>query len=408
MVLLAEDVTKDVRAKREANRRERRYSQEIELAKRLQQDFFPANYQKKRIKINTRLILAAELAGDFFDIFNLGPNTIGIVMGDVVGKGIPGSLMAMSAHGMIANQAGALTPPMKVLERVSDALNRQVKSDYWYATCLYAKIHVTQLRVTYSRAGFELPLWWHHDTNEVSFLEGEGLPLGIFPGNQYATHQVTLNEGDRLLLYTDGLTDAVNPAGERFGHDRLVDLFKRYSSLCSKNLLNLIENTVNDFRGRRELLDDIALALISVVPDSWTTLTIPPYSFSEILEGLLNELSLKGIDDETMFKVKLSLDECITNAYRHGHRCDERKPITVSYLVEPGKVTMKVRDSGPGFDFGLIPDPTLEENLMSPDGRGVFLTLKVMDEVTFNDVGNEITVIKYLHTEGNASRPHGL
>ena len=397
MVLLAEDVTRDVIARREANRRERRYSQEIELAKRLQQDFFPANYQKKRIRITTRLILAAELAGDFFDIFNLGPNTIGLVMGDVVGKGIPGSLMAMSVHGMLANQAGALTPPMRVLERVSDALNHQLKSDYWYATCFYAKVHVTQLRVTYARAGFELPLWWHHDTTEVSFLEGDGLPLGIFPGNQYETHQVTLSEGDRLLLYTDGLTDTVNRAGERFGHDRLVELFQKYCNLSSKNLLNVIEHAVTQFRAGGELLDDIALALITVVPDSWTTLTIPPYSFSEILEGLMNELALKGIDDETRFRVRLSLDECVTNAYRHGHRYDDRKPITVSYLVEANRVTAKVRDCGQGFDFGLIPDPTLEENLMSPGGRGVFLTLKMMDEVTFNDVGNEITLVKYLH-----------
>lgn len=87
----------------------------------------------------------------------------------------------------------------------------------------------------------------------------------------------------------------------------------------------------------------------------------------------------------------------MTNAYRHGHRYDDRKPITVSYLVEANRVTAKVRDCGQGFDFGLIPDPTLEENLMSPGGRGVFLTLKMMDEVTFNDVGNEITLVKYLH-----------
>ncbi|HEX9745636.1 MAG TPA: SpoIIE family protein phosphatase, partial [bacterium] len=399
MVLFADNVTAEVMAQREVSKREYKYNQEIELAKRLQQDFFPENYQKKRIKISTKLLAASELAGDFFDIIHLGPNTIGLMIGDVVGKGIPGSLMAMSVHAMLMNQAGALTPPMKVLERVSDSLYHQVKGDYWYATCFYAKIHVTQLTVTYSRAGHELPLWWHCETGETEFLENDGMPLGIFGNNRYTTQQVILKEGDRLLFYTDGLTDTVNDAGERFGHERLNELFRRYSSLSQRNLLQLIEDQIAEFRGGREQLDDIAIALISVVPDSWTTLSIPPYSFPEVLEGLIDELVMRGVDDDIRFRVRLSIDECVTNAHKHGHKGDHRKPVIVSYIIEQDKLIFKVKDSGQGFDFGLIPDPTLEENLMHPGGRGVFLTLKLMDEVSFNDVGNEITVIKYLHVK---------
>ncbi|HDS30721.1 MAG TPA: hypothetical protein ENN67_06730 [Firmicutes bacterium] len=404
IVLLADDVTDEFIASKKAELREKRHAREIELAKNLQKDFFPEIYQRKRIRIVTRLIAAEELAGDFFDVLDLGPNAIGVVIGDVVGRGVPGSLMAMSVHGMIANQAGSLTPPMKVLERVNDALYHQVKGDYWYATCFYAKIHTSQLRFTYSRAGHELPLWFDSTTGEVKPLSGDGMPLGIFPDAKYTTHQIHLNEGDRLLLFTDGLTDAANMAGGRFGHDRLIELFRKNCTLSPKNLVRLIEKTVRDFRGAREQLDDIAIVLITIVPDSWTTVTIPPFSFHEIAENLLRDLDMKGTDEDTQFKIRLSLDECVTNAFRHGHRCDERMPITVSYMVESEKVTMKVRDNGYGFDFGLIPDPTLEENLMQPGGRGVFLTLKLMDEVTFNDVGNEITLVKYLHVPRKGRR----
>jgi sigma-B regulation protein RsbU (phosphoserine phosphatase) len=397
VILLGDNVTDTVISQKESEIRDKRHARELELARYLQQDFFPATYQKKRIRIITRLIAAEELAGDYFDIFDLGPNAIGIVIGDVVGRGVPGSLMAMSVHGMIANQVGALVPPMKVLERVNGALFHQVKGDYWYSTCFYAKIHTTQLRFTYARAGHELPLWYRSESGEVRTLEGEGLPLGIFPDSTYTTRQIHLSEGDKLLLYTDGLTDTVNQAGERFGHDRLIELFQKNANLSPKNLISLIESSARKFRGRRAQLDDIAIALITVVPDSWTTITIPPFSFHEVAENLLRDLNLKGVDEDTQFKVRLSLDECVTNAYRHGHRCDERKLITVSHIVESDRVLMKVRDSGEGFDFGMIPDPTLEENLMLPGGRGVFLTMKLMDEVQFNDVGNEITLIKYLH-----------
>jgi len=397
LLLLVDDVTGDVIAKQEASQRSQRHSHEIELASRLQQSFFPQNYQKKRIRILTRLIAAHELAGDFFDIFDLGPNTIGLLIGDVVGKGIPSSLMAMSVHGMIANQAGALTPPMKILERVNEGLYNQVKGDYWYATCFFAKIHVTQLKMTYSRAGHELPLWIHSDSGETTWLEGEGMPLGIFPDSRYVTQQIQLKEGDRLLFYTDGLTDTINPAGERFGHERLAELFSKHSGLSLMNLLKVLEKEILEFHATENILDDIALALLAVVPDSWTTLTIPPYTFSEVLEGLLDEMKFKGIGDDVLFKVRLSIDECVVNAYRHGHQEDERKPITIGYLIESDRLTIKIRDQGPGFDFGLIPDPTLMENLLQPGGRGVFLTLKMMDEVSFNDVGNEVTMVKYLH-----------
>jgi anti-sigma regulatory factor (Ser/Thr protein kinase) len=303
--------------------------------------------------------------------------------------------MAMSVLGMISNAQGKMTSPREVMEVVNADLVNRVKGDYWYATAFYAKIHVENLTVTFARAGHELPILWTDAEGKCRFLEGNGLPLGMFHNAEYETCQTQMGEGDKLVLYTDGLCDATNDEGERFGSKRLVDLVTRYSSLSAKNLLKVIELNVTKFMGSQPQTDDIALIIISVVPDSWNRLSIPPYTFNEVLDNIVRELTLKNVSDDVIFKVRLSLDECITNAIKHGHRSNYLEKILVSYLIDSEKIVIQIQDRGEGFDYASLPDPTVEYYLQLPEGRGVFLTMQVMDKVEFNDVGNVVTLSKY-------------
>lgn len=147
--------------------------------------------------------------------------------------------------------------------------------------------------------------------------------------------------------------------------------------------------------------DDMALAIVSVVPDSWNRLSIPPYTYNEILDNIIRELSLKNVSDDIIFKVRLSLDECVTNAIKHGHRSNYLEKVLVNYLIDSEKIVIQVKDRGEGFDYASIPDPTLEGNIHNPQGRGVFITMRLMDKVEFNDVGNMVTITKFFHPVGN-------
>ncbi len=140
MLVMAHDITEDIETRKKLTLQEKKHISQIKLAKDLQQDYFPPNFQKKRIKLATKLVSAKELAGDFFDTFDLGPNSLGVVIGDVVGKGIPASLMAMSVLGMISNAQGKMTSPMEVLAKVNAELVNRIKGDYWYATAFFAKL----------------------------------------------------------------------------------------------------------------------------------------------------------------------------------------------------------------------------------------------------------------------------
>lgn len=395
-VVEGEDKTQDIIRRKNEKQLENEYKREMEIAQGLQRDLFLTNFQKKHIDVHTHLSTADNLAGDFFSITELSPNAIGVVIGDVVGKGIPASLMAMSIHTLFMQEAKLMRPPSELLSLVNNMLYSRFKGDFWYATAFYARILVTDLTVTYSRAGHEFPLVYRAATGEVESLSGEGLPLGMFPNSYYQTHQVQLCDDDRLLLFTDGLPDAVSPMGQRLGHNRITEILKKNGNKQGKEILDEFIKEIHDFSAGYNPVDDIGIAIFAVVDDMWTTWEIPPKSFDEMLDSILIELDETGIDEDTQWDIRLALDECVMNAFEHGNEQNVDRPISVSYLIKQDSAVFKILDNGGGFAYESLPDPTLKKNIFFEHGRGVYITRKIMDEVSFNETGNEITITKKL------------
>jgi len=102
-----------------------------------------------------------------------------------------------------------------------------------------------------------------------------------------------------------------------------------------------------------------------------------------------------GYDDDQLFAVRLALEEALVNAMKHGNRLDPDLSVHVAYLVTPERVEIRVADEGPGFNPGQVPDPTVDENLERPCGRGIMLMRCYMDEVAFSASGNEVAMVKY-------------
>jgi serine/threonine-protein kinase RsbW len=109
---------------------------------------------------------------------------------------------------------------------------------------------------------------------------------------------------------------------------------------------------------------------------------------------ILSELSRHGYDEETKFAIKLALEEALTNAVKHGNGNDRSKKIVIAYAVNPQRAVLGVRDEGNGFRLDQLPDPTADENLERPSGRGIMLMQAYMTRLCFNDVGNEVWMLK--------------
>lgn len=130
--------------------------------------------------------------------------------------------------------------------------------------------------------------------------------------------------------------------------------------------------------------------------DARGTMQIPT-SIDEIHHvqtAVQREMERLGYDTDTCFAVKLAIEESLINAMKHGNKFDPRRSVTVHYEVDERRVRISVKDQGKGFDPSGVPDPTADENLAKPNGRGIMLMRAYMDEVTYSECGTEVIMVK--------------
>ncbi len=108
---------------------------------------------------------------------------------------------------------------------------------------------------------------------------------------------------------------------------------------------------------------------------------------------ILEEIEACGYCENATFAIKLALEEAMTNAFRHGNKCDPSKQITIQYAITPERVEIEIRDEGEGFQPDVIPDPTLPENIDRPHGRGIMRMRSYLDEVEYCKTGNSVRLV---------------
>ncbi len=127
-----------------------------------------------------------------------------------------------------------------------------------------------------------------------------------------------------------------------------------------------------------------------------TSVTVPNdlHSVKAPERDLMSALHRAGYDKETIFAIKLAFEEAVTNAVKHGNRNDRQKHVHIRYFVDPTRVIIGVADEGPGFSPSNVPDPTADENLERPCGRGIMLMGAYMNKVAYCGCGNEVWMLK--------------
>jgi PAS domain S-box-containing protein len=251
------DVTEQ---KREAQERER-IEQELRIARLIQQTLLPKTLPKlSGYDIAAYYQPAREVGGDFYDTFELEDGRLGLVVGDVTDKGIPAALVMATTRTMLRVSAQRLFPPGEVLKRANEELVADIPPNM-FITCLYAILDPESGRLIYANAGHDPPYLRHHGSG-VEELRARGMPLGLMPGMEYEEKKITLNRGESVLFYSDGLVEAHDPHHEMFGFPRLQRLVGTHrsgeSSLIDFLLSELISFTGEDW----EQEDDITLVTL--------------------------------------------------------------------------------------------------------------------------------------------------
>ncbi|MGE5601609.1 MAG: SpoIIE family protein phosphatase [Nitrososphaerales archaeon] len=240
-----------------------RMARELELARQVQQSFLPRTFpQLARYAFAAHNEPAREVGGDFYDVIDLGDGRVGLVIADVSDKGMAAALYMALSRSLIRAEATRESSPVTVLANVNRLL-LELGEQGMFVTVFYAVLDTRSGCVAYARAGHDRPLLLRGDNAQL--LDGKGLLLGTFEGieGSLTEHDLKLLPGDRLVLYTDGLTDVVNAQGELLGLERLTGLLQRHAELPAQEMCLAITRDLDLYRAGAEQPDDMTLLVVA-------------------------------------------------------------------------------------------------------------------------------------------------
>jgi serine phosphatase RsbU (regulator of sigma subunit) len=260
----SDDLSRELDAERkslaEKIEQERRTAQELEFAKQVQARLFPQSFPElKSLDYGGVCIQAREVGGDYYDFLNLGPGRLGLVLGDISGKGMAAALLMANLQANLRSQyATAWDEPEKFLRSVNRLFHENTIESA-YATLFFAQYDDRQQRLRYANCGHYSALLFRA-SGEVERLHSTSTVLGLFGEWECEVKEEQLVPGDTLLLYTDGVTESFDTAGEEFGEERLIQTLRRRISLPTRTLLQSLVDEVRAF-SPHEQHDDLTLIL---------------------------------------------------------------------------------------------------------------------------------------------------
>ena len=390
--------------------------EELENAQRIQEGLLPKELPELvNLKSAAVYIPAGKVGGDLYDIITTPRQKIAVLIYDVSGHGIPAALIGAMAKMLFAHYIEKTDSPAEVFHHVNHQLCRFIRTEQ-YLTAFLGVLDPVSNVLTYARAGHVPPLVFHAGDGSVTRLDSKGFFIGhsaLLSIAEYANESVRLEPHDKLLFYTDGLTEGYNGKGGLYGGERLRRVFAGCGNADVRAVIDEVVNNQTAFREGTPLRDDFTMLCIQI-GDSKRLLADSGFSSKEepsilvaaqlreidqVCSVILREMDRHGYPDKNIKQVKICVFEMLTNAILHGNRGDPYKKALLFYRVTAADTVISVVDEGDGFDYRSVPDPLSCENRTLDHGRGLFLIRHYFDEVSFNPAGNRVMGRKLLRRD---------
>jgi sigma-B regulation protein RsbU (phosphoserine phosphatase) len=352
-----------------------RIGAELDVARSIQSSMlpciFPAFPERPELDIYAAMTPAREVGGDFYDFFLVDDDRLAVVMADVSGKGVPAALFMVNAKTLIKNAAQSGLSPKAVLEKV----NNQLCDGHEYPA----------LR----RAGGEYEL----------VKEKPGFVLAGMEGTLYREHELYMEPGDRLFLYTDGVCEATDEHNVLYGTDRMLSALNRNRDAGCETLLHRIKEDIDAFACEAPQADDITMLILELMPDKgigMKKLKLVPTlgSIETAVDFVERELTAAGVSMKLKAQMNIAVDEILSNIARYSGASEA----TIGVAVEGGRVILRFADNGRPYDptARADPDVTLFAEEREIGGLGIFMVKKTMDtmEYKYRNAMNILTLTK--------------
>ena len=382
-----------------------RIDKELEYAKQIQLSALPTNFpDDEDYNIYAQMIAAKEVGGDFYDFYKINDTTIAFLAADVSGKGIPAAMFMMTAKTIIKDLAESSMAVNDIFTKANEKLCQNNESGM-FVTAWMGILDLKTGNLQFANAGHNPPLL-KRANGEFEYLRTRaGFVLAGMDGVRYRMGELTLSSGDRLFLYTDGVTEATNKDNQLYGEDRLINFMNRNSTVEATSLLPALKSDIDRFVGEAPQFDDITMLIFDYNTkgggEQMLTKTFPAKidALSDVL-GFVDEM-LQSYDCPMKIQMGIcvAIEEVFVNIahYAYGGE-DGDMTFGIGFDRETRNITFIMSDSGVPFDPLKKPDPdiTLSADERQIGGLGIFITKKTMDSVTYSyeDGKNILTMIK--------------
>jgi sigma-B regulation protein RsbU (phosphoserine phosphatase) len=250
--------------------RQQQIEQEMAIARQIQQTILPQDIDTvPGVEVGALLLPAREVGGDFYDLIRLDEKRFIVVIGDVSSKGVPASLVMSAAAGMIRTLLSS-NPKMSVselAERLNDLLCEGIIKDRdMFVTLFFARFDLSERVLTYCNAGHLPGLFWDEQQRQVYELTQGSTIVGQFSGMKFTPGERRLSSGDRLLLFTDGLTEACDAERNLFGRKRVQQIFATENELAPHEFCREVKKRIDRFveGAEKDTHDDLAILQVKV------------------------------------------------------------------------------------------------------------------------------------------------
>jgi sigma-B regulation protein RsbU (phosphoserine phosphatase) len=239
-----------------------RMQRELQLAREMQTTFLPQEVpQVHGWDFASRWHPAREVAGDYYDFIPLNPETIGLVIADVTDKGAPAALFMVFSNSIVRGSVHASIPPAEAIASANRLICAK-SPNAMFVSLVYAQLDLKTGQATYVNAGHNMPLYYQHAEDRLQSLARTGMVMGIEPETPYTQERLVMEPGDFLLMYTDGLTDAIDAQGREFGVRRLEELVQQNRHASVDEVINRLEEAIVEHSGDITPVDDITLLMV--------------------------------------------------------------------------------------------------------------------------------------------------
>ena len=258
-------------------RRHQRVDRQLSIGAEIQAQLLPDHCPViEGVELAARCRPAFEVGGDYYDFIPTRPELIGrrrergrwaLVMGDVMGKGVPAGLLMTLLRGMLRAEVLSGLPPDRILHDLNQLAQEDLAHSHRFVTLFYSDFDPRTRRLRYANAAHNPPLIWKFQQRLVSRLDAPGLLIGLQPEADYGCGEILLEPGDVLLYYTDGVTEAPGIIGDRFDEARLIRVLEAAcrSGLGSQGILDYLFKRLDRFVGAdRQLEDDASMVVLKV------------------------------------------------------------------------------------------------------------------------------------------------